>query len=88
LFWEVGFCLLSPRFQPLIHISIINTCIGNKADIQYLPMRAGEPEHSVVLANPETLMPLGIDSTDLLSFEEGIEPTISWYRENYNWQTD
>jgi transposase-like protein len=23
LFWEVGFCLLSPRFQPLIHIETI-----------------------------------------------------------------
>lgn len=66
--------------------SIINTCIGNKAGIQYLPMRAGELENSVVLGNPGTLAPLGIGSTDLVSFEDGIERTISWYKEQYGWQ--
>lgn len=55
-------------------------CVG-KGRIRYVPMRGGEPEHSVVLGDPETLRPLyGGALPDLVSLEEGIERTVEYYR--------
>lgn len=49
--------------------------------IQYVPMRPGEPEQSVVLGNPGTLAPLGINPENLVSLESGIARTIRYYFE-------
>jgi hypothetical protein len=45
-------------------------------------MRAGEPEGSVVLGDPSTLPPIGIDPATLTPFPKGIARTVAWYREN------
>ncbi len=48
--------------------------------VKHVPMRPGEPEHSVVLGDPATLRPL-YDGQDapLLSLETGIYKTIGYY---------
>ena len=46
--------------------------------IQYAPMRPGEPEGSVVVGDPWTLRPLGVEK--LTPLEEGLKPTIDYYR--------
>lgn len=46
-----------------------------------VPMRAGEPENSIVIGDPETLKPLyGGEIPELISLEEGLESTIEYYR--------
>ena len=65
---------------------IVNELCGNKARIKHLPMRAGEPKRSVVLGNPETLKPLGLSAGDLTPLESGLERTIRWYRDHYDWK--
>lgn len=64
----------------------INTITGNKAGVKHLPMRAGEPEKSVVLGNPETLKPLGFTVDNLTKMEDGMEKTIKWYKDNYDYK--
>lgn len=49
-------------------------------EIVYLPMRPGEPERSVVLGDPSTLAPLGIDADQFTTLEAGIAETVAWYR--------
>jgi nucleoside-diphosphate-sugar epimerase len=49
--------------------------------VEHVPMRGGEPEHSVVLGNPETLAPLYPEGrSSLTSLEEGVRRTVAWYR--------
>ncbi len=61
--------------------SIINSITENPAGIDYLPMRAGEPEKSIVLGDPKTLEPLGIVASELRDLRAGLEQTVEWYRE-------
>jgi nucleoside-diphosphate-sugar epimerase len=49
--------------------------------VNHVPMRAGEPEHSVVLGDPSTLTPLGMGPDDFLTLEEGLKLTIASYEE-------
>jgi UDP-glucose 4-epimerase len=65
---------------------VINEIAGNQAGVRYLPMRAGEPERSVVLGDPATLKPLGYGPGDLTSLEEGMARTVRWYRGHYDWK--
>jgi len=51
-----------------------------RGSINYVPMRPGEPENSVVLGEPETLRDLfGGALPNLWSLEEGIRETVRWY---------
>lgn len=52
-------------------------------EITFLPMRAGEPERSVVLGNPGTLAAVGVDPKALYTLEDGLSETVAWYRENW-----
>lgn len=52
-------------------------------EISFLPMRAGEPEQSVVLGNPGTLAAIGVDPKRLTLLEDGMEETVTWYRESW-----
>ena len=49
-----------------------------KGTVEHVPMRPGEPPNSTVLGDPSTLAPLGI--AELLSLEDGLVPTIDYYR--------
>ncbi len=50
-----------------------------KGSIEHVPMRPGEPEHSVVLGDPATLEPLHFFPEDFLSLEDGLKRTIASY---------
>jgi len=64
---------------------VIKAC-KSKSKIVHLPMRPGEPEKAVVLANPKTLKPLG--NYRFTPFEKGIQITVNWYKKNYEWKND
>ena len=49
--------------------------------VRHTPMRPGEIEHSVVLGNPATLAPLGWKEGDFVTLQDGLVPTIDFYRQ-------
>lgn len=61
---------------------MVNDISNNEADIKHLPMRAGEPDRSIVIGDPVTLKPL-FKFVSLTSLEKGLQKTFSWYDENY-----
>lgn len=62
--------------------TVITAC-ESSSKIQHVPMRPGETEFSVVCADTTRLKNnLGFDPEKLISFEEGIVPTIAYYRNN------
>jgi UDP-glucose 4-epimerase len=54
---------------------------GSKSKVVHSPMRPGEDRGAVVVADPETLEPLGYQ--DMALFEDKIVDTIKWYKENH-----
>jgi UDP-glucose 4-epimerase len=52
--------------------------------VQHVPMRGGEPVGSVVVGNPDTLVPLYDGSVNLKSLEDGVRETIIYYQEVLN----
>ncbi len=66
---------------------LVNRITGNDSEIEHVPMRAGEPENSIVLGDPSTLAPLGMSREMLTTLEDGMERTVRWYRESYDWRT-
>ena len=60
---------------------------GTKSQLVHIPMRPGEPKGSVVLGDPSTLDDLP-GERDFVGFEEGIQNTVDWYKENYEWQAE
>lgn len=65
--------------------SIVARSVGKKTNrtpnIVRSPMRAGEDERSVVLGDPSTLEPLGIDRKALLPLEMGVDKTVDYFIE-------
>ena len=61
---------------------IVIATAGSSSTIEHVPMRAGEPERSVVLGEPATLAAVGVSAKSLVPFEQGIEKTIGWYKAN------
>jgi len=52
-----------------------------QGSVRYVPMRAGEPEHSVVVGDPATLRPLYHGKMPkLTTLEEGLVDTVAYYR--------
>lgn len=52
----------------------------SNSQIQHVPMRPGEPEHSITLGDTKTLREIGyVPSTSLA---EGLAKTIPWYKAN------
>lgn len=54
--------------------------VGGNCRIETLPMRPGETTERPVVAETENLGLLGMCDTDLVSLEDGLEPTVHWYR--------
>jgi len=59
---------------------------GSTGGIKHIPMRKGEPEGSIVIGHPETLNPIAMDATNLMTLEVGVNKVVKWYKENYDWQ--
>lgn len=56
--------------------------VANSSSVlRHQPMRPGEEEHGVVLANPNTLAPLDISKSDFVPFEDALARTVQWFRE-------
>jgi UDP-glucose 4-epimerase len=47
--------------------------------IEHVPMRPGEPPHSTVVADPQTLAPLGWDAERMITLERGVPETVAYY---------
>lgn len=56
--------------------------IGITPQVLHTPMRAGEEPGAIVLGDPHTLRPLGIEPQDLVTLKEGVARTIEWYRQH------
>lgn len=54
---------------------------GKDVEINYLPMRPGEPLKSVVMANTETLTILEESKDSLLNLENGLVPTVYYFHD-------
>jgi UDP-glucose 4-epimerase len=54
----------------------------SSSELSHVAMRPGEPEHSVVLGDPNTLPKIGVEPSTLTRFEEGIKETVSWYEKH------
>jgi nucleoside-diphosphate-sugar epimerase len=55
-----------------------------RGDVEHLPLRHGETPGVVVLGDPSTLEPLGLDGSTFISLEEGLKETVAYYRDYYN----
>ena len=64
--------------------NMVNKITDNKAGVKHLPMRQGEPEQSIVLGSPSTLLPLKMSGGNLKTLFEGLKETVDWYKNNYN----
>ena len=45
-------------------------------------MRGGEPENAVVVGNPDTMLPIGVNKDQLVSLEASTEQ-VKFYRKKY-----
>lgn len=48
--------------------------------INHVPMRPGEPEHSVVIGDPATLLPIGWTADRMVPLEEGIVRAVEYFK--------
>jgi len=53
---------------------------GVVSSLVHLPMRAGEDEHSIVLGDPKTLTPIGLDGSDFIQLEQGVERSVAYFK--------
>ena len=52
----------------------------SKSELEFLPMRRGEPEKSGIYADTENMENLlGLKPEDLVPLREGIKKTIKWF---------
>lgn len=67
---------------------VIRTVGNDAVRIKHLPMRAGEPQHSVVVGDPSTLEPLYSYTPHFTQLEVGVLETVAYYRERQGtaWQ--
>jgi UDP-glucose 4-epimerase len=54
---------------------------GRPVEITHLPMRPGEDAGSVVLANADTLLGIGVDPESLVDLEVGARATVEYFNE-------
>ena len=52
-----------------------------QGEIVHLPMRPGEPDHSVVVADTSTLTPIWPQERRFVDLVSGVEETVAWYRQ-------
>jgi UDP-glucose 4-epimerase len=64
--------------------TLVNGIAGNAAGVEHVPMRAGEPMDSEVVADTRTLGSLGISPLSFTTLEEGLQKTVQWYRADFS----
>lgn len=55
---------------------------GSMVTVSHVPMRPGEPEHSVVLGDPDTLIPLFGQTPEFVQLYDGVDQTVEWFQRN------
>jgi len=58
--------------------TMVNEVAGSTAGIKTQPMRPGEPEHSVVLGDPDTLLNLNL--RPFKDLRTGVDETVQWFK--------
>lgn len=58
---------------------IVIDTVGS-GELAYLPMRPGEPEKSIVLADPSTMNVIGVDVKNFIKLEEGVKEAVEYFR--------
>jgi len=54
-----------------------------EANLKFLPMRPGEPEHSIVIADVSTLRNLYTHMPEPVKLEDGVQRTVEWFRKHW-----
>lgn len=54
--------------------------IVGQGSVRYSPMRPGEEENAVVVADTTTLQQVGWHAHNMVTLEQGLEKTASWYK--------
>lgn len=54
-------------------------CVG-EGELKYLPMRPGEPEHSVVLADTSTMLYIDVHAGNFVTLEDGVKNAVEYFR--------
>lgn len=57
---------------------VVKAITGSTQPHQYVPMRPGEPQHSIVLGDPTTLS--GLELRTFKSLADGIEETVEYFK--------
>ncbi len=60
--------------------NVVLTESGSTAGVNHIPMRAGEPEHSIVLGHPETLEPLYLSADGFVPLDLGVLRTVNYFK--------
>jgi UDP-glucose 4-epimerase len=71
---------LTPTINELVDVVLGQ--MASSCKVRHVPMRGGEPERSVVVGDPGTLVPLGISVADMTPLDEGVAKAIRWYRDH------
>jgi UDP-glucose 4-epimerase len=69
--------------EPITVNEVARTIIGvanSSSTLEHSPMRPGEEEGGVVIADPSTLRALGIFKDDFVPLEEAMSRTVDWFR--------
>jgi UDP-glucose 4-epimerase len=61
-------------------ISEVAEVTGKRVEVTHIPMRPGEDANSIVLGDPGTLAPLGMDGTDFIPLQTGVARTVAYFR--------
>lgn len=61
--------------------TVIEMIGGVSPDLKFLPMRVGEPESSLLVADVSTMVPLGLAPKEAGCYEADLRRTIDWFRE-------
>jgi UDP-glucose 4-epimerase len=57
----------------------VNETVGTPLNnVNYVPMRPGEPEHSIVLGDPGTLE--GLELREFINLRDGVKKTVEYFR--------
>lgn len=70
------------RHTTVLEIAETVAAAAGGGTVQHLPMRPGEPAHSVVVGDPDTLCPLFGTAPVFVPLEEGVAETVAWYHAN------
>lgn len=69
--------------EPITVNQVAQTVIrvaGSKSELVHTPMRPGEEEGGIVIADPSTLAPLGLKKENFVPLEEALARTVEWFR--------